>query len=207
MDNCRLFYTLTNFKINFKWGCKKLLWIVRKSKLVRIIYKKTKNIYPILILIFIMGCVVDNNISKYSRHVGDSKFNAEIDTLEFKLCHNEKTVKQYFNFGNGLQYKGERISIRNKFNAEYKAVNVKQSGLIRIRFVVNCKGESGRFRLISSDLNYQEQTFDERITQQLLEITKSLDGWLIQTERNKAKDYYQYLIFKIIDGDLTEILP
>ncbi|MFY0688921.1 MAG: hypothetical protein JXQ90_17255 [Cyclobacteriaceae bacterium] len=147
---------------------------------------------------------VEPETSKYLRWVGDILPNDEIDE-DFQLCYQEYHVKQYFNFNNGLVYEGEKKAIIKKFK-DYQPIESNISGWIRIRFIVNCNGQIGRFRLISSDLNYQEVTFPDEITDQLMKITKSLDGWKVQPADN-PKDYYQYLVFKIEQGTLTEILP
>lgn len=166
-----------------------------------------KKLITILILTIAVSCSQDHSQSVYKRWVGDSEFTAEMDAEEFEICNSEALVKQYFHFDQGLQYKGEKKKLTALFMDTYKPVEIKQSGLIRIRFIVNCKGNTGRFRMIGADQNYQEQAFDERITSQLLKITQSLDGWIIHTKRNKARDYYQYLIFKIVNGKLIEIMP
>ena len=100
-------------------------------------------------------------------------------------------------FNKGLQYEGEKGNFINKFSENYIPIEINQSGWIRIRFIVNCEGKTGIFRIIESNENYQVQNFDERITNQLLKITKSLVGWKVQYIKDKPHDYYQYLIFKI----------
>ena len=145
--------------------------------------------------------------SKYMRMVGDSEFDPEKDDPNFKLCFSENQVRQYFNFGRGLQYEGEKKALVEHFFKQYKPVDTDQSGLIRVRFIVNCKGETGRFRLIEADENYQKTKFDERITQQLLTLTKSLKGWKPQADEYAERDFYQYLVFKIKNGDLIEMMP
>jgi len=166
------------------------------------------RLFPsLLLLLFLIGCSEKGQSDKYLRWVGDSVFNEQLDSTNFQLCNKEKNVNQYFHLQEGMQYKGEKIMLVNHFFDQYKQVDVNQSGWIRIRFIVNCKGESGRFRIISSYKNYTSQSFDKRITNQLLELTRSLDGWEIQSKNEKTKDYYQYLIFKIDNGKLIEIMP
>lgn len=140
------------------------------------------------------------------RWVGDSVFDPEKDG-DFQICGNENFVLQYFHLDNGIQYQGEKNELHRLYTENYKAIEVDQSGWIRIRFIVNCQGQAGRFRIIGSDVDYREQIFDERITDQLLEITKSLDGWVIQSRDDLPQDYYQYLIFKIDRGELIDLLP
>lgn len=161
----------------------------------------------ILAIVLLAGCTRSDQDSKYLRWVGDAEFDPEMDAADFQLCGSEKLVQQYFYFGQGLQYEGEKTALRKRFKEAYIPVETTQSGWVRIRFIVNCQGQAGRFRMISSDLDYQEQVFDERITDQLLKITKSLDGWAVLSKNDKPRDYYQYLIFKINNGNLTDILP
>jgi|UPI000591B847 hypothetical protein len=165
------------------------------------------KITAIITIIILAGCTRSDQDSKYLRWVGDAEFDPEIDASDFQLCGSEKLVQQYFYFGQGLQYEGEKTALRKRFKEAYVPVETAQSGWIRIRFIVNCQGQAGRYRMIGSDLDYEEQTFDERITDQLLKITKSLDGWTVLSKGGKPRDYYQYLIFKINNGDLTDILP
>jgi len=166
-----------------------------------------KKAFFISLLVIYASCTLDNSESKYLRWVGDSKINLQIDTADFQLCNSESVVKQYFHFDKGLQYEGEKKELEAHFKRHYVPVKSEQSGLVRIRFIVNCKGETGRFRIIGSDLDYNEQVFNNEIVSQLLHITQSLKGWAVLSKRDKPKDYYQYLIFKIVKGDLIDIMP
>ncbi|CAA9197786.1 hypothetical protein ACHRVW_16280 [Flavobacterium collinsii] len=143
--------------------------------------------------------------SVYPNYVGDIEFNSEMDNKDFELC-NSKHIYQYFNRGDGLVYEGDKLAIEKEFAEKYKSKIIKnETGLIRINFVVNCKGKTDRFRLISMNENYEEKVFVKSITEQLMSITKNLKGW--EGKKSKEIDYYQYLIFKIENGQLKEILP
>ncbi len=168
---------------------------------------RTVRYLALLMLLCVAGCQADGQKSKYLRWVEDIEHDELVDGAEFQLCHDELYTRQYFNFLNGLQYEGERPAIYREFETNYKQVAVDQSGFVRIRFVVNCNGDTGRFRIIMADENYEGMEFDERIIDQLVDITKSLDGWLPQAIDEKYLDYYQYLLFKIEKGAIVEILP
>ena len=73
--------------------------------------------------------------------------------------------------------------------------------------MVNCKGQTGRFRVEQLDMNYKPKKFDNEIVDSILSTTKSLDGWLPATYDNKEFDYYKYLTFKIVDNKIIDILP
>ena len=156
----------------------------------------------------ILACNNSSENSKYPRHVGDIAFDEKNDNVDFEICNGEDEVKQYFNFSQGLKYEGEKLAIIEKIEANYKPIqNEKETGLIRIRFIVNCRGQTGRFRVIGMNKDYQEKEFDSAIVNQLLSITKQMSGWKILPDTSKPHDYYQYLIFKMESGHIKEILP
>jgi hypothetical protein len=172
-----------------------------------------KLLIPLLFLSFTAFCQEQKyNISHYPRSIGNIEFDSNLDKKDFQLCRPNYDA-QYYYWTKDANYEGDKILIENEFKEKYISDNVnKQSGLIRIRFIVNCKGETDRFRVIGMDENYQEKAFDKSITDQLLQISKSLKGWMPKNFTSKTNevfsyDYYQYLIFKIKDGQITEILP
>ena len=143
---------------------------------------------------------------EYPRWIGDLKKHNS-DNQNFKTCNDESLIKQYFNNGQGFEYLGEKPALISAYNNFTPSKKENQNGIIRIRFIVNCKGETGRFRIMEADENYKSFKFDKKITTQLLAITKQLKGWKSKTIKNTEIDYYQYLIFKIENGNIKEILP
>ena len=161
---------------------------------------KSSFCFSIITCLFLTNC-----ISKVEM-VDSILFDKTKDNPNFKTCN--EYIYQYFNDSKGLSYKGEKPALVRSFFNQYNTEMVdKESGLIRIRFVVNCKGETDRYRLIGIDNNYNEKIFDKKITDQLLNITKKLNGWEVKKIEGKAVDYYQYIIFVIKDGEITKILP
>ncbi|WP_211221686.1 hypothetical protein [Spirosoma panaciterrae] len=108
----------------------------------------------------------------------------------------------YFSYRRGRLY-----DIRQVVDRNYKSIyQPGQSGLIRFRFVVNCKGEAGQFNVLEVDENYQKRSFDTRITDQLLMICQNkLTDWEPgkQNEDQMPTDTYCLLTFRIKDGIIT----
>jgi hypothetical protein len=135
------------------------------------------------------------------------------DDKDFTTCNKEflqnyKKIRQYYNFSKAIQYEGEKSALISHFRENYKIDSTSQeSGYVTIRFVVNCKGQSGRFRIIELSNDYAPKPFSTQIRSQLYELTKSLKGWKIGISNDKSYDYYQYLTFKIKNGQITDILP
>ncbi len=172
--------------------------------------KSIMRLSPFLLLymLALLACSMEQKtVNHYPRWVGDIEHQTGLDADTFVPCHGDNNVYQYFNLLQGMQFEGEKIGLERYFRERYKPVKSRQSGWIRIRFMVNCKGETGRFRILESNENYKERAFDTRIAQQLLALTKSLKGWEILTKNNKPIDYYQYITFKITNGQIEAILP
>jgi hypothetical protein len=149
----------------------------------------------------------DVNRNDYPLQVGDIYFDKRIDDPDFKICNREQ-ILQYYYFSNGLQYKGEKVALEQYFQSKFSnSSRYGETGYITIRFVVNCHGKTGLFRVQEMSESYEFRKFDKDLVVELTNITKSLDGWIIGQYENKASDYYQYLTFKIVDGVLLEILP
>lgn len=170
-----------------------------------------KSLLIISTLFALLSCKSDRkNTEKqsYSRWVGDISQNEKIDDVTFKVCNGDSQILQYFNLGQGPVYTGEKSSILNTFKSKYETLSDSdQNGFIRLRFIVNCEGKTGRFRVLQSDENFEEMEFDNKIVNQLVTITKGIEKWGIFYRQDDPIDYYMYLIFKIKDGQLTEILP
>jgi hypothetical protein len=141
---------------------------------------------------------------RYPNQVGDITFEEGIDDPDFKIC-NPRQVFQYYNFSNGLQYRGEKVKINEHFQNGFKGRNQSgESGFITVRFIVNCEGETGWFRVQGMDADFKERKFAVSLVDEILALTRKLDGWIAAGER---VDYYQYLTFKFENGMLLEIMP
>lgn len=161
-----------------------------------------------LLLLIICSCKAQGPQKNTILHtVGELLPNETTEESSFQICGPQDRIVQYYAFDEKT-YTGEKKAIVDHFHRFFTAnPSHTDSGLLRIRFVVNCKGESGRFHLLGMDTNYQEKSFDPELSTSLLEITKSLDGWKAMEVKGRSYDYYQYLIFKIEDGRLIEIMP
>lgn len=144
------------------------------------------------------------------KNVGDISFDRKLDDANFKLC-NEQTIEQYYvRWSSDIPpgYKGEKRGLEKAILDAYRFPQAaEENGFITIRFIVNCKGESGRFRIEEMDFAYQAKSFDKEITGQLLDIVKSLKGWIPRKSNGVDLDYYQYLTFKMNQGQIIKILP
>jgi len=123
----------------------------------------------------------------------------------FELCNSTSTPYYYPTLG----YEGDFYMIKKHFLKQYNPVNsLSNTGIVRIKFIVNCKGDVGRFHLESYDLDYKRHIIDHKITNQLLELTMELDNWIpAVNEKGEEIDSHKFFAFRLNNGIIKEILP
>ncbi|PKF72896.1 hypothetical protein [Chryseobacterium sp. PMSZPI] len=149
-------------------------------------------------------------ISKYPKTVGDIEFDTTQDAADFKKCGKAKDWPVSFQYYQGVKqfdYKGEKIAIVEKLNKENIESEKNINGYITVRFLVNCEGKTGLFRLKHMNSEWKDAMLDQELENKLLQFTKSLDGWKPKEIEGFKVDYYQYLTYKIENGKVSEVLP
>lgn len=147
---------------------------------------------------FIMGCLFCSTLL----------FSQEKDNT-FTLCDESRTYPYYYP---ELTYQGSFWEIKQHFTSEYPTTKFQtlknNSGIITIQFKVNCKGETGTFRLQQCDLGYQPTIVDKEITNYFLNQTILLKNWTpAKDEEGNIVNSHKFFSFRLKEGVLLEILP
>jgi hypothetical protein len=147
-----------------------------------------------------------DRVDSFPLNTGDIAFNAALDDSSFIVCK-PNAVLQYYNTGS--YYKQHKREIEQYFKRNYHqpAQTAGQTGYLTIRFMINCSGKTGRFRMYEIDDHYQTYKFDAGISSQLMTLTKNLTNWQPAEYKNKIYDSYQYITFKLKKGAIECVLP
>ena len=99
------------------------------------------------------------------RQVGEIYYNAALDDPAFKICRPDR-IFEYYNTRSC--FKDHKKEIVQYFNDQYKAPAGpgagRQTGFLTIRFIINCEGLAGWFRLSGLDSSCHVFDFDEADT-------------------------------------------
>ncbi|WP_155995179.1 hypothetical protein [Tenacibaculum ovolyticum] len=141
-----------------------------------------------------------------SHNVGEIKYDKSINKLTFKVC-NEKRIFEYYSVSTSYQ-KGRKqmrkdlLNILNKENLKLE----NKTGYITFRFVINCKGESGWYRVNSTTEDYKEAVFKKTEINKLKGAILKLKNWKVgRLKNNKKVDSYYQINFKIKEGVIEDI--
>lgn len=124
---------------------------------------------------------------------------------DFDIC-NDGLIFNYYNPQKATYSKGKN-NLRKFILTNYNKKSYSDSGYLNIHFVINCKGETGRYKIYENDLNLEPYTFDSNLKNQLLELTRQLKPWNPNIIRGDKVDSYMYISYKIKNGEIIEILP
>ena len=167
-----------------------------------------KKMCGILVFIIMLTSSCDyvlvNSHSMNTSYINPRK---AIDSKAFSACIEDHILGSYF-ARKPTAYNPGKDSLRSFFfqNFDSQGFN-NESGYITVRFIVNCKGQAGRYILDQVGLDYQEKRFPSDLTDTLLVLTQQLQDWRPMQSWDNVYDSYHHLTFKINNGELEEILP
>mgnify|MGYP000854727886 FL=1 len=124
---------------------------------------------------------------------------------EFDLCSGKLHPYYYPE----LKYKGDFYAVKQHYYDNYKQVkSIQNSGIVRIQFHVNCRGETGNYKVETYSFDYLKTELDLRISKQLVQLTKSLTNWIpAENEDGETVNSHKFFAFKIKKGQLIDVLP
>lgn len=144
------------------------------------------------------------NFPPYS--VGYIPYSEKLDNPDFKRC-NENTIIE--NGWRKSAYKGGVKNIWKYFQPIIDVLPYKkgEDGFLTIRFIMNCKGEKDRYRVLAINKRYKAKEFPAEISEQILEAVKKMPEWEIGEYKGELYDSYNMLTFKIENGKIVDIVP
>lgn len=140
------------------------------------------------------------------KKVGWIRFDSKRDNQAFKCC-DENNIQEYYQTGTHYE---EGIKSIRRFFQQYPTDAFSKNlldGYLTIRFVVNCKGETDRYRVWATDREFKPQQVQPENEQKLLEALRKMGNWQPGERDGKFYDAYAFLTFKILNGKMTDILP
>lgn len=141
------------------------------------------------------------------------KHKAILINPDFKVCNKNYIIDYYNRSGRHTDdlpaaYIGGPKAIKKLIEKDYPNLDLKgESGMLTIRFLINCNAEIVRFEILENDLNYQKKKFDPEVKQQLFDITKNLKNWRANYLAGEYRDCAMYLTYKLKNGEIIAILP
>nr|WP_297788779.1 hypothetical protein [uncultured Allomuricauda sp.] len=163
--------------------------------------KSKLNIW-FLVSLFIAGILSLWLYIKLTHNVGDISYDSAIDSPEFKVCGKYRALQYY---QSGTYYQGGKKAIKQQLWSKVSADGLPPNGLLTVRFMVNCHGETGLFRAKMTDPDVKRMEVPQEITKQFGDLISELKGWVPRKIQGEPLDSYIQIVFKVENGKITDI--
>lgn len=95
-------------------------------------------------------------------------------------------------------------TIRSNYHPKDEWKN--ESGIIRVRFLVNCQGQSDRYRLLELDFDLKEKKFSESLRAHVMSVAKQIQWPARRNNHQEIVDYYHHFTLRITNGQLSDVV-
>ncbi|MEO1258524.1 MAG: hypothetical protein AAFZ15_06995 [Bacteroidota bacterium] len=127
---------------------------------------------------------------------------------KFSTCNSIDVILDYYNDSKSTRYPGGKKALWESILPQIdKSKMHLESGYLTFRFVINCQGDAGRYIIEETALDFSKKQFNPETVGHLYNIVKNLKGWQPPFIRKEYQDTYNYLTFKLKDGEIVELLP
>ncbi len=131
-------------------------------------------------------------------------FDAKTDNPDFIVCDSTtiSSGRNRLQYANGNSKLIDDIKSKFTYKQAYESFN----GYIVIRFLVNCKSNSGRYRAQALNLDFSPSNAPSDLVEHLLKLIKSLDNWTKRSTNDLTKEYSKFINLKINNGKIQHVL-
>lgn len=167
--------------------------------------------YSLLLLILIvrLKAFCQNTVPQHlnvKEKIGWIPFDRSLDNSNFKVC-DEFNIEEYYQvnpfYGEGLPSIRKYIS---SHQLELEAL-CKKDGYVIVRFVINCQGQTDRFRTKFMLLNYtEENNVNAELQKKIIQLIRNMGNWTPGKYDGKTYDCYQHLKFIFKNSKLVDVL-
>jgi hypothetical protein len=165
--------------------------------------------FLLLILMIRLKTFSQNTVPQHlnvKEKIGWIPFDKSLDNSNFKVC-DELNIEEYYqvnpSYGEGMP------SIRKYFSAHEQLLETlcEKDGYVIVRFVINCQGQTDRYRTKFMSLNYtDENTVNAELQKKIIQLTRNMGNWTPGKYDGKTYDCYQHLKFLFKNSKLVDVL-
>ncbi len=138
--------------------------------------------------------------------IGWIPFDISLDNPNFKVC-DELNIEEYYQV-NPVYEEGMQ-SIRKYMYDHQKSLAslCEKDGYVIVRFVINCQGQTDRYRTKFMSLNYRdENTVNTELQKKIILLVRDMGNWTPGNYDGKPYDCYQHLKLLFKNSQLVDVL-
>jgi hypothetical protein len=133
-------------------------------------------------------------------------FDKSLDNSDFRVC-DELNIEEYYQVNPSY---GEGMPGIRKYISAYKQLLdalCEKDGYVIIRFLINCQGQTDRYRTKFMSLNYRaEDAVNAELQRKIIHLVRNMGNWTPGKYEGKTYDCYQHLKFLFKNSKLVDVL-
>lgn len=126
-------------------------------------------------------------------------------SINFKRCSNNVPIGHYSSTAPYI-FRENKGKFRQFIFESFNNNTFNDDGLLVLRFIINCEGAIGDVEENELNFDFEKKNLNDSLVEQLKELSFKPENWNFNLT-GKPLDYYMYLIFRIENGKVVEILP
>ncbi|TMM58700.1 hypothetical protein FEE95_04525 [Maribacter algarum] len=123
----------------------------------------------------------------------------------FERCSDKLPVGFYHSTAPYI-YKGGKPAFKSFIQNNFSGKDYDDDGYLNFRFLINCKGDIGDYEINPLNTVLEVTTLNKDLVNELSKLTLRKENWNSLKTR-ETRDLYMYIIYKIENGEVVEILP
>ena len=123
----------------------------------------------------------------------------------FKRCSNKLPIGTYSSTAPYI-FRENKGKFRKFIVENFNGNRFTDTGLLNLRFIINCKGDIGDIEVNQLNFDFEPIHLNNDLIDRLKRLSFRKENWKFDLT-DKPFDYYMYLIFRIENGKVVEILP
>ena len=173
-------------------------------------------LYSLLGIVLIIGGVIgyfyyqyewkyDVNSEKHQHDVGYLSPKNRDFAINFKRCSDDRPRGFYSSVGFNI-FDNNKAHFKRFIQSNLNSERYTDNGMLNLRFIINCKGEVGDMEVNQLNNDYQLTEMNNDLVEEIVQLTAKKENWTISNDESE-NDKYMYLIFRLKNGKIIEILP
>ncbi len=142
---------------------------------------------------------------KYPHHIGYLSPENRDFSEDFQRCSDQLPIGFYHSTAPHI-YKNGKPTFKRHIDNNYKSTGFSDTGYLNLRFLIDCEGDLGDLEVNELNADLELTDLSDGMVDQLVALTMQSTNWA-SLEKKEPRDLYMYIIFKLENGKVVEILP
>ena len=143
--------------------------------------------------------------SEHKGHIGYLSPDNPDASPSFERCSEKLPIGFYHSAAPHI-YNGGKYQFRKFIESNFPKKNYSDNGLLNFRFLIDCNGNIGDIETNQLNFDFEPIELNQDLVDELYQLSFRAENWN-SLSIDEPRDIYMYLIYRIENGKVVEIIP